>query len=60
VLLSRVLQQLPAESFPRLRVARADSDYAKYGLPAWVQGCTRFVLQLVRPPAQAVGWLLLP
>jgi len=55
-----VLEQLPRESFPRLRVARADSAYGKYGLPAWVQRCTRFVLELVRRPANAVGWLLLP
>ena len=31
-----VLEQLPRESFPRLRVARADSAYGKYGPPAGV------------------------
>ena len=55
-----VLKQLSKRAFPRLEVARADSAYAKYGLPAWVQRFKHFVLELVRRPAKAVGWLLLP
>jgi putative transposase len=55
-----VLKQLTQRPFPRLEVARADSAYAKYGLPAWVQRFKHFVLEVVRRPAKAVGWLLLP
>jgi len=55
-----VLKQLTKRAFPRLETARADSAYAKYGLPAWVQRFKHFVLELVRRPAKAVGWLLLP
>jgi putative transposase len=55
-----LLRQLPTPTFPRLRRVRADSASAKYGLPEWVLRCMRFVLELVRRPAQAVGWLLLP
>jgi len=55
-----VLKQLRSRSFPRLDAVRADSAYAKYGLPAWVQRFKHFVLELVRRPVKAVGWLLLP
>jgi putative transposase len=55
-----VLKQLTQRRFPRLEVARADSAYSKYGLPAWVQRFKHFILELVRRPAKAVGWLLLP
>jgi putative transposase len=55
-----VLKQLQKRPFPRLEVVRADSAYGKYGLPAWVQRFKHFVLELVRRPAKAVGWLLLP
>jgi putative transposase len=56
----QLLQQLPARKFPRLEVVRADSAYGKYGLPAWVRRFQRYLLELVRRPAQAIGWLLLP
>jgi putative transposase len=55
-----VLKQLVKRPFPRLEVVRADSAYGKYGLPAWVKRFKHFVLELVRRPAKAVGWLLLP
>jgi putative transposase len=55
-----VLKQLCRRRFPRLDAVRADSAYAKYGLPAWVKRFKHFVLELVRRPANAVGWLLLP
>jgi len=55
-----VLKQLTKRRFPRLAVSRADSAYGKYGLPKWVQRFKHFVLELVRRPAKAVGWLLLP
>jgi putative transposase len=55
-----VLKQLKKRSYPRLEVVRADSAYGKYGLPRWVRRFKHFVLELVRRPAKAVGWLLLP
>lgn len=55
-----VLKQLWLWPFPRLEVVRADSAYGKYGLPAWVERFKHFVLELVRRPAKAIGWLLLP
>ncbi len=55
-----VLKELTKRPFPRLDVVRADSAYGKYGLPAWVKRFKHFVLELVRRPAKAVGWLLLP
>jgi putative transposase len=55
-----VLKQLKQRAFPRLEVMRADSAYGKYGLPAWVRRFKHFVLELVRRPAKAVGWVLLP
>src|SRR5437764_1425571 len=42
-----VLAKLTPQAFPRLEVVRADSAYGKYGLPAWVHSCTRFVLEFV-------------
>jgi putative transposase len=55
-----VLKQLWLWPFPRLEVVRADSAYGKYGLPAWVERFKHFVFELVRRPAKAIGWLLLP
>jgi putative transposase len=55
-----VFKQLTSRPFPRLRVMRADSAYGKYGLPAWVARFKHFALELVRRPAKAVGWVLLP
>jgi putative transposase len=55
-----VLKQLTQRPFPRLEILRADSAYGKYGLPRWIERFKHFVLELVRRPAQAVGWLLLP
>jgi len=55
-----VLQQLTVRDYPRLQVVRADSAYGKYGLPDWVRRFTHFILELVRRPAKAIGWLLLP
>jgi putative transposase len=55
-----LLQPLPKQKYPRLHIVRADSASGKYGLPAWVPRYQRYVLELVKRPAQAVGWLLLP
>jgi len=54
-----VLKQLTKPRFPRLDEVRADSAYGKYGLPGWVKRYKQFILEIVRRPAKAVGWLLL-
>ena len=56
----QVLAPLTYERFPRLRVVRADSAYGRYGLPAWVEALGHFLLQLVRRPLAAAGFVLLP
>jgi transposase len=56
----QVLTPLTYERFPRLRVVRADSAYGRYGLPDWVRGLGHFVLELVKRPLAAVGFVLLP
>jgi putative transposase len=56
----QVLAPLTYERFPRLRLVRADSAYGRYGLPAWVAQLGHFVLELVKRPLQAVGFVLLP
>ena len=43
---------------PRLRKMWADSRYACNGLPDWVQKAFGWVLEIVRRPAGAVGWVL--
>jgi putative transposase len=54
------LGQLTEERFPRLRVVRADSAYGRYELPAWVERLGHWVLELVRRPATARGFVVLP
>jgi putative transposase len=56
----QVLAPLTYERFPRLRVVRADSAYGRYGLPAWVGTLGHFLLELVRRPLAAAGFVLLP
>jgi putative transposase len=56
----QVLGQLTEERFPRLRVVRADSAYGRYGLPAWVKSVGHWMLELVKRPLAAVGFVLLP
>jgi putative transposase len=56
----RVLAQATETRYPRLRVVRVDSAYGRYGLPAWVAQAAHFVLELVRRPLGAVGFVLLP
>jgi putative transposase len=56
----QVLAPLTYERFPRLRVVRADSAYGRYGLPAWVGALGHFLLELVRRPLAAAGFVLLP
>jgi putative transposase len=56
----QVLAPLTEQRFPRLRVVRADSAYGRYGLPAWVATLGHFLLELVKRPLGAVGFVLLP
>jgi putative transposase len=53
-----VLEKLRGR-FPRLRKIWADSRYACNGLPDWVKKAFGWVLEIVRRPAGAVGWVLL-
>jgi putative transposase len=56
----QILAPLTYERFPRLKVVRADSAYGRYGLPTWVAKLGHFVLALVKRPAGAAGFVLLP
>jgi putative transposase len=56
----QVLAPLTCERFPRLKVVRVDGAYGRYGLPAWVEALGHFLLELVRRPLAAVGFVLLP
>jgi len=56
----QVLEPLTEQRFPRLRVVRADGAYGRYGLPAWVATLGHFLLELVKRPLGAVGFVLLP
>lgn len=56
----QVLEQLTEQRFPRLRQVRVDSAYGRYGLPGWVSRVCHFVLDLVKRPLAAVGFVLLP
>jgi putative transposase len=56
----QILGPLTYERFPRLRVVRADSAYGRYGLPAWVAQLGHLLLELVRRPLAAVGFVLWP
>jgi putative transposase len=56
----QVLGELTEQRFPRLRVVRADSAYGRYGLPAWVKSWGHWMLELVKRPLGAVGFVLLP
>ncbi len=55
-----VLAPMTYGRFPRLRLVRADSAYGRYGLPEWVTGATHFLLELVKRPLAAAGFVLLP
>jgi putative transposase len=56
----QILAPLTYERFPRLKVVRADSAYGRYGLPEWVGRLGHFLLGLVKRPAGAAGFVLLP
>jgi putative transposase len=55
-----VLEPLTDHRFPRLEIVRADSAYGRYELPAWVSSLGLWVLELVKRPLTAVGFVLLP
>jgi putative transposase len=56
----QILAPLTYARFPRLKVVRADSAYGRYGLPEWVAKLGHFLLGLVKRPAGAAGFVLLP
>ena len=55
-----VLALLPLEQFPRLAVVWADAAYATGALAAEVAFWGQYELAVVRRPAGATGWVLLP
>ena len=56
----QVLEQLSREDFPRLRRLWADQKYHNHDLAAWVEGNAHYELEVVRRPAGAKGFVLLP
>lgn len=56
----QLLAPLTYERFPRLKVVRVASAYGRSGLPAWVATVCHFVLDLVKRPLGAIGFVLLP
>jgi transposase len=55
-----LLQQLPAEHFPRLERLWADQKYHNHTLRAWVAANCHFEVEVVRRPQGAQGFILLP
>jgi|SRR3974390_385385 len=55
-----VLQQVTAREFPRLDVLWADSAYARYDLPEWVDEHRRYTLEIVSRPDGSKGFVLVP
>lgn len=58
----QVLRQLGPESYPRLAVIWADNKYHNHALNAWIatESPGQWRLEIVRRPAQAKGFVLLP
>jgi len=54
------LAQLPRDDFPRLRLLWADQKYHNHELYGWVAENARYELEVVRRPAGAKGFVLLP
>ncbi len=54
------LAQLPGEDFPRLRLVWADQKYHNHELYGWVAENARYEVEVVRRPAGARGFVLLP
>src|SRR5438128_7660150 len=55
-----VLQGVESEAFPRLSVIWADNKYHNYSLYDWVEEHADYKLYVVRRPAEAKGFVLLP
>src|SRR5262249_40319894 len=56
----QVLGQLSRQDFPRLRRLWADQKYHNHDLAAWVESNAHYELEVVRRPAGAKGFVLLP
>lgn len=56
----KVLGQLAVDDFPRLRRVWADQKYHNHALYAWVAEQQHYDLEIVRRPAGAKGFVLLP
>jgi putative transposase len=54
------LGQLDREEFPRLRLLWVDQKYHNHALYGWVAEGARYRLEVVRRPAGATGFVLLP
>jgi putative transposase len=56
----QALGQLAAADFPRLRLVWADQKYHNHALYGWVDEHAHYDLEVVRRPAGAKGFVLLP
>jgi putative transposase len=54
------LEQLDREEFPRLRLLWADQKYHNHELHRWMEDNVHFVVNVVRRPEGAKGFVLLP
>jgi transposase len=54
------LGQLPPDRFPRLRLVWADAKYHHHALYGWVAEYGQYEIEVVRRPAGAKGFVLLP
>jgi putative transposase len=57
---TKPLGKVTAEAFPRLRRVWADQKYHNHGLIAWVSTNARYEVEVVRRPAGAKGFVVLP
>ncbi len=57
---SRLLERLPAVTFPRLAVVWADNKYRNKGLDRWLAGQSRLRVEVVSKPEGKVGFDPLP
>lgn len=48
------------EKMKRIKVIFADSAYGRSGLPEWIRSTLRFTIELVKRPAGATGFQILP
>jgi putative transposase len=55
-----LLAQVESEAFPRLQTVYADGKYHNHALYEWVEDHADYRLYIVRRPAEAKGFVLLP